>query len=89
LLTPPNDRDLHLFPSDEDEMFLEITRTLDREEQLMVEVNIKSEKLHSFVWADVSVTLHGDQRDRPSIFGHVQLVTKTHIQLAPATIDGN
>jgi hypothetical protein len=53
----------------------------------MAEVNITSDKLHSFLGADVSVTLHGDQRDRPSIFGHVQLVTKTHIQLSPATID--
>ncbi len=58
------------------------------EEQLMAEVNITSDELHSFLGADVSVTLHGDERDRPSIFGHVQLVTKTHIQLSPATIDG-
>jgi hypothetical protein len=54
----------------------------------MAEVNITSDELHSFLGADVSVTLHGDERDRPSIFGHVQLVTKTHIQLSPATIDG-
>jgi hypothetical protein len=52
----------------------------------MAEVNITSDQLHSFLGADVS--LHGDQRERPSIFGHVQLVTKTHIQLSPATIDG-
>jgi hypothetical protein len=58
------------------------------EEQLMAEVNITSDELHSFLGADVSVTLHGDQRDCPSIFGHVQLVMKTHIQLSPATIDG-
>jgi hypothetical protein len=54
----------------------------------MAEVNITSDELHSFLGADVSVTLNGDQRDRPSIFGHVQLVTKTHIQLATATIKG-
>ncbi len=54
----------------------------------MAEVNITSDELHSFLGADVSVTLHGDQRDQPLIFGHVQLVTKTHIQLSPATIDG-
>ncbi len=54
----------------------------------MAEVNLTSDELHSFLGADVSVTLHGDQRDRPSIFGHVHLVTKTHIQLSPATIDG-
>jgi hypothetical protein len=54
----------------------------------MAEVNITSDKLHSFLGADVSLTLHGDERDHPSIFGHVQLVTKTHIQLSPATIDG-
>jgi len=54
----------------------------------MAEVNITSDELHSFLGADVSVTLHGDERVRPSIFGHVQLVTKTHIQLSPATIDG-
>jgi hypothetical protein len=56
----------------------------------MAELNIKSDELCSFLGEDVSVTLHGDQRDCPSIFGHVQLVKKTHIQLAaPATIDGN
>ncbi len=53
----------------------------------MAEVNITSVELHSFLGTDVSVTLNGDQRDHPSIFGHVQLVTKTHVQLAPATID--
>ncbi len=54
----------------------------------MAEVNITSDELHSFLGADVSVTLHGDKRDRPSIYSHVQLVPKTHIQLSPATIDG-
>jgi hypothetical protein len=54
----------------------------------MAEVNITSDELHSFLGADVSVTLHGDERDHPSIFGHVQLVTKSHIQLSQATIDG-
>jgi hypothetical protein len=88
LLTPPNEGDPSLFPSDEDKTFLEISRTLNREEQLMAEVNITIDELHSFLGENVSVTLHGDQRDRPSIFGHVQLVTKTHIQLAPASIGG-
>jgi hypothetical protein len=68
-----------LFPSDEDETFLEILRTLDREEQLIAEINITSDELHYFLGANMSVTVHGDQRDRPSIFGHVQLVTKAHI----------
>jgi hypothetical protein len=54
----------------------------------MSEVNITSDQLHSFLGADVSATLHGDQRDHQLIFGHVQLVTKTHIQLSPATIVG-
>jgi hypothetical protein len=88
LLTPPDRRDLSLFPFDKDKTLLEISRTLDREEQLMAEVNITLDELHFFLGADVSVTLHRDQRDRPSIFGHVELVTKIHIQLALATIYG-
>ncbi len=39
-LSPPNDKDLHLFPSDKDETFLQISRTLEREEQIMAEVKI-------------------------------------------------
>ena len=52
------------------------------------EVNIKSDELHSFIGADVSITLHGDERDKPSIQGKVVQVQDGAMSLSPAIIDG-
>ena len=52
------------------------------------EVNISITELHSFVGSEVSIILHGDPRDYPSITGEVQNIRNGQICLAPATIEG-
>ena len=75
--------DTQPFNSDSDDDYLEISRQMDENE-----VNIKSDELHSFIGADVSITLHGDERDKPSIQGKVVLVQDGAMSLSPAIIDG-
>ncbi len=54
---------------------MEITREMDMTEEdkkLLKVVNIKSSELSSFIGSDVIITLKGDQRDHPSIYGIVR-----------------
>jgi hypothetical protein len=62
--------------------------TTTEEYEQVGEVNISITELHSFVGSEVSIILHGDPRDHPSITGEVQYVMNGKICLAPAIIEG-
>ena len=82
--------DTPLFNSDEDEDFLAIAREMDMTEEdkkLFKEVTIQSSELSSFIGSDVIITLKGDQRDHPSIYGIVRGVNDEAMLLMPAKVD--
>jgi hypothetical protein len=82
--------DTPLFNSDEDEDFLAIAREMDMMEEdkkLFKEVTIQSSELSSFIGSDVIITLKGDQRDHPSIYGIVRGVNDEAMLLMPTKVD--
>ena len=87
------DEDTQPFHSSLDEDYTEVARRLEEATTTedfahMGEVNISVTEMHSFGGSEVSITLHWDTRDYPSITGKVQHVQNSEICLAPATIEG-
>ena len=82
--------DTQPFNSESDEDYLEIARELDMTEEdkkLFKEVNVQSSELATFIGSEVIITMKGDQRDHPSIYGVVRGVNDEVMLLMPAKVD--
>jgi len=82
--------DAQLFNSDLDKDYLFITKEMDMMEEykkLFKQVNIQSSELSSYIGRDVIITLKGDQRDHPSIYGKVSGVNDEVMLLMPSKVD--
>ena len=51
------------------------------------EVNVQSSELATFIGSEVIITMKGDQRDHPSIYGVVRGVNDEVMLLMPAKVD--
>jgi hypothetical protein len=59
----------------------------EEDKKLFKEVTIQSSELSSFIGSDIIITLKGDQRDHPSIYGIGRGVNDEVMLLMPAKVD--
>ncbi len=59
----------------------------EEDKKLFKEVNVQSSELATFIGSEVIITMKGDQRDHPSIYGVVRGVNDEVMLLMPEKVD--